>query len=577
MLFGSNFIELLCESESLDEISHICSAQQSSLSKWSRENDANGVLSDCDREFANHTDFEFSPWLTIDLKQQRYPEYIVVQNRARKPFDEIAATLKVEYSEDNQSFSLLHSGKVFFESLPGGLPLILPLKSKIKFRYLKLSLNSDVKVPLHLKRVNILVRKRPVLTQDPNELVFYSSRTDGLGERLKSLLNAMVLSKYYEAGFRFTWTNPPNLGETHSVDDAGLTFSEAFLEKHLVEELPTQLLELDNKPVNFEQAFKNANAIKVTQNIFYRQIPSLKNHIPRSAFCEAFNAIQFTQDVADSIEYAKSIKIPENSVSLHLRSGDIIYGRYRYDDRYTNKVISYVQADFMIKELQQSDTTVVIFGQNSEVCRYLANKHSNALYMGDNPNVMRLNSLQLSLFDMVLMSRTNVIFAGNSGFSQLAELIGNARIRNPATFFNANKMASHIESFLKSEETKNFDALQNAFSCWHYVFNFKNIISKNSSIDMLKKAVTFDPANLFYLIVLSVFYFDNSQMKESEAVIQDILSRKDDVSEKFGHYKFLQTYRHPDGSSPLRNFRDSLKLMSDAGLCGADTLFNDLV
>lgn len=197
--------------------------------------------------------------------------------------------------------------------------------------------------------------------------------------------------------------------------------------------------------------------------------------------------------------------------------------------------------------------------------------------MGDNTEVMALNPLQLSLFDMVLMSRTKTIFAGNSGFSQLAELIGDGRIRNPTTFFDANKMASHIERFLQSEETQKFDELQNAFSSWHYVFNFKSITSKNSSINMLKNAVSFDSGNVFYLVVLSIFYFENNQIKESEAVIQDILSRKDNDDEKVGDYKFLKTYRHPDGSSPLKNYRGGLKAMYEADLCGADKLFNDLV
>ena len=94
---------------------------------------------------------------------------------------------------------------------------------------------------------------------------------------------------------------------------------------------------------------------------------------------------------------------------------------------------------------------------------------------------------------------------------------------------------------------------------------------------MLKNAVSFDPANLFYLIVLAVFYFENNQVKESELVIRDIINKRDDITEKFGHYKFLKTYRHPDGSSPLKNYRDSLKAMYEAGLDGAEILFNDLV
>jgi hypothetical protein len=67
MTFFNNFLEQLCLSENLTDISATCDAKQSSLSKWSRAEDAKQVLFDNEYDFANHTSPELTPWLTIDI------------------------------------------------------------------------------------------------------------------------------------------------------------------------------------------------------------------------------------------------------------------------------------------------------------------------------------------------------------------------------------------------------------------------------------------------------------------------------------------------------------------------------
>lgn len=40
-----------------------------------------------------------------------------------------------------------------------------------------------------------------------DQLVFLAKRTDGLGERLRAMLNALALSNVCGAQFRFCWDN----------------------------------------------------------------------------------------------------------------------------------------------------------------------------------------------------------------------------------------------------------------------------------------------------------------------------------------------------------------------------------
>ncbi|MEP4888656.1 MAG: hypothetical protein ABJV04_01395 [Aliiglaciecola sp.] len=574
MKFLNNFIEQLCEAENLIDISSKCSAQQSSTSKWSKEDDARQVLIDNKGDFANHTAPELNPWLIIDLEKLCYPAYIIIQNRSKKPFDEIASRLSVECSSDSIEYKPLHKGELHFGHLPDSMPLILPLKGKIASRFIKLSLVSSIKMPLHLKRVNILIGKKPDLTQNQNNVVFYSSRNDGLGERLKSLLNAIVLSDLYNTEFKFTWSNPPNLGESHAVTEADSTFSPAFYEKHVVETLPNNIHELDKRINFFNRSLEKKPAIRVSQRSIYNQIPELKNYISSSAYAKAFSKIEFSANINEAINLAKSLELPANVVSIHLRGGDIVYGRYRHGDRYTSKVISHAQADYIISSLKNTNINVLIFGQNKQVCRYFADKF-NAFYFGDRADVCEFSSMQLAIFDMVLMSRSNKIFSGSSGFSQLSALIGSGDINSPEDYFNATAMANHILKFLNSDELRHFDDFQNAFACWHLVFSYRNIVGLDKSIRLLEKACSFDVNNLFYLLVLSTLYFEKGDYKSSERAIDSILKRTDDTFEKEGTYKFLKAHKHPDGTGPLQNYKQKFLNMKSSNLVGAAELAKD--
>ncbi|MCZ8531492.1 discoidin domain-containing protein [Alteromonas sp. PRIM-21] len=576
MSFKKNFISELCASENLLDISGQCTAEQSSISRWSRGDDATRLLIDHDDEYANHTEYEVSPWVLIDMKQARKPAYIVIQNRDTESAGQVSKTVRVEYSLNGNDYSLIHDGEVIFGALPNSIPLILPLSKEVPFRYLRISLNSKDKVPLHLKRVNILIDEKPDLTQGQDNTTFYSLRNDGLGERLKSLLNAMVLSKEYQSEFKFTWTTPENLGPTHVIAAPDTTFSSEFLERHLIAEPPSDAHVLDKKPDFVNGELRVKSAIQVSQNSIYIQVPELKKHIPLKQFENAFHEIGFSDEVRDAIEYASKVTLKPNAVSVHLRSGDIVYGRYRHNDRYTNKVISWAQADFMVSSLKKQGLDVVLFGQSPQVCRTLADKY-DCIYLNDHEQVQNFTALQLAFFDIILMSRTTRIFAGKSGFSQFAELIGGGEICAPDAEFDRAEMATHIEKLLNEADEQAVDDLQIAFSCWHYVYNFKDIVNSTQTVKLLEKGIEKDPDNLFYKIVLATLLFEKGDVDSAEDTISLVLSKRSDDSVEFGSYKYLKRHRHPDGKRALHRYEKTLTRMTESGVCGADILLKDLI
>lgn len=576
MSFKKNFISELCSVENLFDISGQCTAEQSSISKWSRGDDASRLLVDHDDEYANHTEYEVNPWVLIDMKQARKPAYIIIQNRDIEFAGKISKTVQVEYSLDGNEYSLIHEGEVIFGALPNSIPLILPLSKEVPFRYLRISLNSKDKVPLHLKRVNILIDERPDLTQGQDSVTFYSLRNDGLGERLKSLLNAMVLSREYQNEFKFTWTTPDNLGPTHAIAAPETTFAPEFLEQHLTEEIPSDFHVLDKRLDFVNGNLEVNNSIQVSQNSIYTQIPELKKYISPKQFENAFHEIGFSDEVNEAIDYASKVTLKVNAVSVHLRSGDIVYGRYRHNDRYTNKVISWAQADFMVSSLKTQGLDVVLFGQSPEVCRTLADKY-DCIYLNDQEKVKSFSALQTAFFDIILMSRTNRIFAGKSGFSQFAELIGGGKICAPETEFDRAEMATHIETLLSDTDEQPVDNLQIAFSCWHYVYNFKDIANSTQTVKLLEKGIIKDPDNLFYKIVLATLLFEKEDVESAESMVSLVLSKRGDDSVEFGSYKYLKKHRHPDGKRALHRYGDILTAMQKSEIAGAETLLKDLI
>jgi hypothetical protein len=131
------------------------SAIQSTVSNWSKGLGAEGLVNgDFTQDFGFHTEMEDAPWWRVDLTE-RYPiEAIVVHNR-RGGLQERARTLKVEISDDDEVWTVIHSGLCHFgHDGPIG-PLTLPLAGKVWARYVRLSLTE--RTYFHLSQLEVIV------------------------------------------------------------------------------------------------------------------------------------------------------------------------------------------------------------------------------------------------------------------------------------------------------------------------------------------------------------------------------------------------------------------------------------
>ncbi|MDR2341779.1 MAG: discoidin domain-containing protein [Campylobacteraceae bacterium] len=180
MDFHKNIVKSLCESENLTDIAPLGKATQSSLSKWSKPNDAQRAVIDIgDATFAFHTDKEQNPWWELTLDKPRFIEYIILHNR-KDMCKEKARKLSVELF-DGKEYIKIYEGDLLFDAEPNGLPLILPYKYPLKIERIKIT--SQINEYFHLLKVNVLSIKREEKPLYNKKIVFCKPRS-GLNDML---------------------------------------------------------------------------------------------------------------------------------------------------------------------------------------------------------------------------------------------------------------------------------------------------------------------------------------------------------------------------------------------------------
>ena len=542
-----SLLKELHSKESLKSIGHLGKACQSSQSKWSKENDAQrAVVENEYNDFAFHTAKEVNPWWEIEFKLPVNLEYIIINNRKRSPFDEIASNLSIVAYDKESRETLLHMGTVYFGSEPQGCPLIIPLKSKVSVKRLKITLLKEDY--LHLSNINLLVADP--LGSFNDKPVFIANRADGLGERLRTLLNSMVLAKKTDGHFIFSWPTSFSANEFHSIDKPENIFSHDFIESYLVDREMLNRCELksleDIQDIKEDlQGDYRKIGVTLDQKFLKNQINDKNIHIERIGleYRLAFERIDFNKIVTKAINLARSVKLRNNVLGIHLRTGDIVYGKYRYMDRYHNKVVPFYTVETIVTRYLNMGYEIVLFSQDNEACKYFKNKYGVLLSSDLIPE--DYNDVQRAIFDIVLMSRCKEIVGGSSGFSIVASWIGGSRILNYKNLLSEAEIKS---SFIGSLEDKGVLSsnltlpLLKSFSIIHYLQSFKDYNSVLERITLLKECIIIDPTNNFYRLLLALDYYEENDFEAADNILLDIIKSKDMTNIKWlAETKFPKT------------------------------------
>lgn len=561
-------VQSVCSEQGLQDIAPFGTASQSSVSKWSCKNDAQRAVQDIgDVEFAFHTDKDVPAWWRLDLGRVHFPELICIENRRTGQFWQVSSRIRVRVSEDGTDWITLHEGDLAFGTYRDGFPLILPLAGKYPVRYLRIENTSETY--LHLRSVKVLAPARMHLT-------FAANRTDGLGERLKAMVNGIALARYFDGRFAFSW-KPMSTSVTsaHAIGKPQEIFSQEFVEKHLEDVAPdmgAKQFFKGNTAAYLEKAAQTGGlCIDVPQNSLRSLDPELAGHISPEDLTAAFWEIAFSEKMQKAVALAQTIDFPETSVGLHLRAGDIVYGRYRYNSRYLGKVVPYPLALRFIEMQNATGNRIVLFGQDADMCRWMAQEH-NAIFAGDLHARHGFDVHQAALFDIILMSRCAKVVAGNSGFSQIAHLIGRFETLDPVGLFAPEEALRILRAELSVTDTSPaIHALQQAFACNYAVNMLSSEVSDEDTVSLLRMARQLDPDNAFYCVLLSIALFRLGDLDGARQVLDEATEREAGRS-RFGTLAELASTQHPDGSMPLDRRLGALEEMAGAGIAPASAI-----
>lgn len=568
-----DLIKDLCLTQGLIDIAGTGTASQSSTSKWSKENDAQRALSNNNfANFAFHTEKEKNPWWQVEFEKPVNPEYVVINNRKQEPFDEIASELSVIAYDDEDNKKILHSGTVYFGSENQGCPLIIPLKGNVSLKKLRITLLKENY--LHLSNIRLLAKDG---LKNIKQLTFFSNRTDGMGERLRAMLNALLLSEKIGGDFKFTWQTKNR--DFHATQEKNLIFSKSFQSEHLIEGkeftgmqlYPLQKLASFNK--NQERVY---DGFLVQQNKISTILPYPYIDFSRDEYKKAFNSIGFSEGMQSAKNHAESIPLTNKVAAIHIRAGDIVFGQFRWQPIFYNKIIPIFLIESTIQLLIDDGFNVIIFGQDDDFCNYLANKYK-ILY---SKNFLRrnYNESQIALFDVVLMSRCHVVTAGSSGFATLAGWIGVAEQYDGYQYFpNLEDKLTKFSEFLESNAgllyANEVHPFIKSFSIIQFVYRFRKSLSLSIKINCLERCVNLDEENLFYKIFLLSLYYKDNKIKEGDLYLERQLE-----ADNLQKIEILARNIHWNGTTPLTQFINDFDIAANQGSVGAALilLLNDI-
>lgn len=530
-----DLIKDLCLTQGLIDIAGTGTASQSSVSHLSKENDAqraiNGTVA---TDYSFHTGKERSPWWQVEFESSINPHYIIINNRKHEKWFENSAPIELTCTDEQDNETIIHKGLLYFGALPNSLPLILPLAGKVKVKKFIVKINQGKDSYLHLSDIKFLV-KDPLKSAGIKK-VFIANRTDGLGERLRALLNAMILAKKMESSFLFSWsTMTENLWSTmnqkdamfHATSEKNLIFNNDFQEKYLLditEINKMKLLPLNNIPWTTANELKNYNGISVQQNNIARELPYPYADFDSGSYQEAFNEIGFSEDLLAAKKHAESISVSPKTIAIHIRAGDLVFGSFRDEPIWYGKVVPLYLLDYIIERLISDSFEIIVFGQDDGLCKYLAYKY-NILYSKDLLE-KSYNMSQTAIFDIVLMSKCNYIIAGASGFATLATWLGGSKIVSGYSYLPDKKniidefrrLYADTESLLYAS---GIDPLIKSFTIAQFVYRFQDSISLTEKIGFIEDCMRLDPENSYHKVFLAFLYYKNDEIRKADLILID--------------------------------------------------------
>ncbi|WP_086280021.1 discoidin domain-containing protein [Campylobacter devanensis] len=435
------------ESDLIDIASNgICT--QSSISIYSRQNDARRPIlqNNTDfRDFSIHTADGPNQWWMIDLQKPQSIEYIRITNRDK--YKERQKTLKFEFSIDKDS-EFIEFDKTLIDWSDDLQYITIYIGCKMNIRYIRIT--QTAQWPLYFKYINIYQRKFPYL--------IVATRIDGFGSRIFALLNAMYLAFKLKSKYGFTWNSFSNSPKTIGKLDEKYIFTQDYLKKYSYTD---SVIHRSIPRFNFYGSFQELEYYPTERYGFYmpNNQPLNKHFIDfddneyRACLNKSFYDIGFNDSIKNAIDIAKKLSDEFGEFEcIHIRNGDCIDELRNYILRsdVNGRIFPLELVNILLNKLSNNKTIVLFSADNSAdlICDIIKNKNIiNSANLFTTKTTYKLNSIEHTAFDLVLMSKSRVIYSRKATtYSLLASYIGNTKLEYIDNLFDKNEIISLIKT-----------------------------------------------------------------------------------------------------------------------------------
>lgn len=366
-----------------------------------------------------------------------------------------------------------------------------------------------------------------------SEKLFAATRTDGLGGRLLAMASAKFLADRLGGRFGFAWR--PVEEQFHLVDPVGKIFSADFIERHWLGE------KID------ETEFDVLGRERFTRSILERKAATgpgrgwlcndfqilkrfregwPKDWLPGDRLvgwrAQAFATLDFSGPVQAALATAAGCRFTRPTAALHLRSGDIVHGRFRSTLVFEDKVIPSTLARAIIARLQRKGMATLLVGQDQATLDYLKAK-TGALLTTDFGADAFGDQTARAFFEMGLMARCSRIYAGTSVFATIAAVMGGAPVLRTGALFGRRRTGRLILEELREHEA-DYDPLEAAFGYQAAFLKLENRISVKHARSMLERALVLDPRNDANVLKMAAVCFRSKDYRSGEAVLKSAMT-----------------------------------------------------
>jgi hypothetical protein len=361
--------------------------------------------------------------------------------------------------------------------------------------------------------------------------IFLADRKDGLGERLRALTNAIICSKHFSGSFNFTWhPREGRMKEYNSIEDPQRLFDPVFLERHLLPsplDVPdSEIIDIaDYKPESFH--YGAAKYVRVDQLPIYRIFPELEQFVKTGGFASCFHTILFSERINNHLKSICFSQLCSNSIAVHLRAGDIIYGIYSDSARFCSKAVPFQVAENIIEKYSLEGHKVLLLGQDDDLVLYLSEKY-NCLVSSSFYEKHAMCSASRALADISLMARCKCIYSGSSGFAMLASSLANEN-RKQFIRISSESISSLLPIILADPGSNLIKSEQRIFSLRWIVGNAGFMIKTDKLLEICQKAINIAPDDLFFSLVAIFCYLDLGD-RSSALALKDMVAAKNSRS-----------------------------------------------